>query len=47
LPFRAAALILGGALLSAGCASSGNQAESNPQKLTTDLSAVKVSGEDG
>ena len=47
LPFRAAALILGGALLSAGCASSGNEAESNPQKLTTDLSAVKVSGEDG
>jgi len=47
LPFRAVALILGGALLSAGCASSGNEAESNPQKLTTDLSAVKVSGEDG
>ena len=47
LPFRAAALILAGALLSAGCASSGNEAESNPQKLTTDLSAVKVSGEDG
>lgn len=47
LPFRAVALILGGALLSAGCASSGNEAESNPQKLTTDLAAVKVSGDDG
>jgi peptidylprolyl isomerase len=46
LPFRAAALIVAGALLSAGCASSGNEAANNTS-LTTDLAAVKVTGEDG
>src|SRR4051812_25875992 len=47
LPFRAAALVVAGALLSAGCASSGNAADDNPKSLTTDLAAVKVTGADG
>ena len=47
LPYRAAALVVAGALLTAGCASSGNQAASDSKAPTTDLEEVTVSGDAG
>ena len=45
--YRAAALIVAGALLSTGCASSSDDAGSGDKSVTNDLSAVKVTGDDG
>jgi peptidylprolyl isomerase len=47
LPLRAAATVLAGALLAAGCASSGNQAAPDSKEPTTDLKSVAVTGDPG
>jgi peptidylprolyl isomerase len=50
LPYRAAVAVtavVAGALLAAGCASSGNQATADSKTTTTDLAKVDVSGDAG
>jgi peptidylprolyl isomerase len=46
-PLRAAVAVVAGALLVAGCASSGNQATPDTKSTTTDLEKVTVSGDAG
>ena len=47
LSFRAAAMVVAGALLAAGCASSADDTDSAAKEPTTDLEKVTVSGDDG
>ena len=47
LSLRAAAMAVAGAMLAAGCASSGNEAASNSKAPATDLKEVSVTGDAG